>query len=269
MCRGGYGRSKHEMEALRLVSIYIFNGMSRLAHRRRSLPGRPFQIPYPLAYRQMTSQSFGPNDMTAEDAESAITPLDAQSGDQPGGAEQPTEMTPEATGAGDTGEGLPVITEATVPTVPVVIEAAPGAATELLSNELRLKQFMDRLEEETLKLLEPTEEGIKVPRPVPFPSYLSEAPEIPITQTYTSVLRRLYNQKRYVFSKPDHPTVVRKYPKKPRVPPYMLNDIIEQRQKTVKVLLKSQDTDQQTGDEHNLVVAFGKAAKMRQTRNAS
>lgn len=218
----------------------------------------------------MTSQNFGPNDMSAEDAESAITPLDAPSGDQPGSAGKPPEATPEAAAAGDSSGRQPsfMIPETSGLAAPIVIEAQSGAASELLSNEYRLKQFMDRLEDETLKLLEPTEEGIKVPRPVPFPTYLRQAPEIPISQTYTSVLRRLYNEKRAVFSKPDYPTATRKYPKKPRVPPYMMSDIVEQRQKTVKVLLKSQDTDQESGDEHNLVVAFGQAAKRCHARNA-
>lgn len=261
------------MEALRLVSIYIFNGMSRLAHRRRSLPGRPFQIPYPVVYRQMTSsQNYGPNEMSSEDAESSITPLDTPVNKQPGVAKVATKAVPEAAAAGDSNAGArqPTILPpaATLQTTPMVIEASSGAAAELLSDEYRLKQFMERLEEETLKLLEPTEEGIKVPRPVPYPLYLTQEPEIPISQTYTSVLRRLYNERRAVYSKSDFPTVVREHPKKPKVPPYMQSEIVEQRQKTVKVLLKSQDTDQESGDEHNLVVAFGRAAKRRPVKNA-
>lgn len=237
------------MEALQLVSIYIFNGMSRLVHRRRSLPGRPFQLPYPTSYRQMTSQNYGPNEMSAEDV---ITPDNVpairQSSGSPGAA-RPTEA---AAAAGD---------HTTTP----VIEARPGAASQLLSDEYRLKRFMERLEEETLKLLEPTEEGIKVPRPVPYPAYLARPPEIPISQTYTSVLRQLYNERRAAYSRPDFPAVVRQHPKKPKVPPYLPSDIVELRQKTVKVLLTSQNSDLENGDEHSLVVAFGRAAKRRRS----
>lgn len=106
---------------------------------------------------------------------------------------------------------------------------------DLLHDELKLKQFLSRFEEDLLKLLEHTSEGVKVPRPVPYPRYLHRSPDIPVTQTHATVLRRLYNDEKMVRTIPEEITKVKKFPKKPPVPKYREPEVIEVRKKSVKL----------------------------------
>ncbi len=234
------------MHAFRLVSIYIFNGMSKLAHRQRSMAGQPFRIPYPSAQAKRAVQlaSSGrqkerhSQQLAIGDTEEAPDDYKSRAA---GDAEDEVQYTsPRRRKFSSSKE----------------ITAESAATKALLLDEYKLRMFMYQLEDETLKLLEPTEQGIKVPRPVPYPSYLWRNPDIPISHTYTTVLRRLHNEEKSKVLKSEFEKRGKKYPKKPHVPIYKVSDIVEHKEKTVKVLLKSQldEGDSEVENQHNLVM---------------
>lgn len=244
------------MDALRLVSIYIFNGMSRMAHRRRTNVGHPFQIPYPSTRLrsatgtrpliEVVAAKRIPNKRALDDRVSTAQNVDA------GHARTASIKSARRTISDEHGEppvDQPSRDAASSSAKHKRVFESAGAASELLANDRKMKQFMLQLEDELLKLLEPSEEGVKVPRPVPFPTYFERAPEIPISHTYTSILRRLHTEKKMsVDDEHLRRTVVgTKYPKKPAVPPYHQPDIVEQREKTIKLIMKHQEEMDDSG----------------------
>lgn len=243
------------MQALRLISIYIFNGISRVAHKQRNLNGEPFQIPYPSYYLKKQSSNVLQKQMinvskkrikndNEEHFSSSKNELDAENANK---IWRNTAFT-------DHGKN------------PTIIETKNETAIELLIDNLKLKKFIMALEDETIKLMEPVEEGIKVPRPLPYPLYLNKPPEIPISETYTTVLRRLHQEKKLSYARSKRDREIKIFPKKPPVAKYYSKDIVEEKQNAVRLILKSKF--EENGDATNLVSSFWRRKnKSRGTSN--
>lgn len=215
------------MRALHRVSICIFNGISKLAHRRRGMDGRPYQIPYSLSSISSVSASTatGPPEGHAEHLTTDEKVFSAS-------------PSPSATPiAGNPGEALAEES----PEAEQVIEVK-NSFEELMLDDAKMKTFLSRFEDVLIKLLKPTEEGIPVPLPMPYPDYLQRPPGIEIADTYTTVIRRLYSTAVTKFSTPDSkPREVKTFPKKPRVPSYRQAEVIEQRQKSIRLAGPQED----------------------------
>lgn len=195
------------MFAFKTISVFIFNRLSKLAHKRGAIDGDPFQLPYP---RKPLPPPVHSEELSETLAEQPVV-------NETTSTTEPTKST----------EKVAIIDE-----------------NDLLDNEYELKQFLLRFEEDLLKLLEPTDQGIKVPRPIPYPNYLKRPPDIPVAHTHASVLRRLYNEEKIDRTLPLEVRGTRKYPKKPPVPKYSEPAILELRQKSIKV----QDPERNRGD---------------------
>lgn len=189
------------MLAFKLISVFIFNGLSKLVHKRSSLGGEPYQLPYP---RKSPGDSLQTENLAEFSADKPIT--------------DETSKYRRTSPRAKTCELVEVIDD-----------------DDLLRNEYKLKQFLLRTEEDILKLLEDTGEGVKVPRPVPYPNYLKRPPDIPVALTHAAVLRRLYNDERIVRTVPSRIISSKKFPKKPPVPKYHEPEVIEVRQKAVRL----------------------------------
>lgn len=174
------------MFAIRVISVFIFNGLSKLAHKRSSMAGDPVQLPYP--------RKVLPDILLTEQLSETL-------------AEKPIFQSE-------------TCVKKNSPNSRLADKLAIVDEDDLLTNEYKLKQFLLRFEEDFLDLLDRTGEGVKVPRPVPYPTYLQDPPDIPVAHTHTSVLRRLYNDEKIARTVPDNVINPKTFPRKPPVPKY-------------------------------------------------
>lgn len=199
------------MHALQRVSICIFNSISKLAHRRRKTDTEPYQIPYSSRKKHnlMSTVKESQDELTDD-----FPRVNISSGSLSTTSSSKSESS----------------------TTSKKIIEVKNSFQELMLDDAKMKAFMIMFEEILLKLLKPTEEGIPIPLPVPYPHYLKKPPEITISETYTTVLRRLYNDAISKYSVPDiKEKVLKKFPKKPRVPSYVQSEIIEDKKKSMRI----------------------------------
>lgn len=210
------------MHALQRVSICIFNSISKLAHRRRNTDTEPYQIPYSSRKKHnlMSTVKESQDELTDDfsrvdnNISSPFPTVDVSSS---------SLSTTSSSKSKSSTQNKKMI-------------EVKNSFQELMLDDAKMKAFIIMFEEILLKLLKPTEEGIPIPLPVPYPHYLKKPPEITISETYTTVIRRLYNDAISKYSVPDiKERVLKKFPKKPRVPSYVQSEIIEDKQKSMRI----------------------------------
>lgn len=171
------------MLALRQVSIYIFNSMSRAVHKRRGIVGHPYQMSYPLP---VTKSTFGMShwDYANERNVNEFSKYRVQT--------QSVIPVKSKTKSSTLRRSIPPSSFASISSAHspalIYLEEDTFIGEE---NEENIKTFVKLFEEELLRKLTPIE---GVGAPLSHPPCLENSPKMRISHTYAAKLRQLYNE---------------------------------------------------------------------------